>query len=275
MTGIRAITIYDSTGNRYQFDGDYIQPSADPFTKNPVARNGGRVRVYEYTLTFSHCDAETHASLIDNTLFETMKWRASIAYFDGFTIWDSDTFIEVSERSSSDPSAEMFPYKITLRKRGSGYAIAQAHNLVRAWQLAQLNELFIDHNSDNIADGFTNSGFTSLSFYGGNQSVTWASGTDKFYIDITFPVSGLTLTGGVSFTSGGGNGAVHMEDQDRAGTAGSTDTTVLSGVGYEAASITTASDAYTIRLEVRATGTETLLFDNPFIRLNGGGYTNS
>ena len=268
MIGIHAISIHDSN-NVFQFEGSKIEPSADPYTRSPITRGNGRVLNYDHTLTFNHNDAELHASLLDDANVDERNWKASIAYFDGFLVWDSEWYIELSERSTSDPSADLYPYSLTMRSRASWLKIGFAKNLVRAWQIAQSNALFADSDSNNIADGFTNDGFGSLSF-STEQSVSWVSGTDKFYLDITFPVRGITLTGGFEFSLSDSDGAVHVEDQDSSSVVGNSDTTSLSGTGTETASITTASDAYKIRLEVRATNTASLTFDKPFLVINGG-----
>jgi len=270
MIGIHAISIHDAT-NVYQFDGSIIEPSTDPYTKKPITRDNGRVLQYEHTLSFNHNSAELHASLLDDANVDNRNWKASIAYFDGFLVWDSAWYIELSERTTSDPSAGLYPYKVSMRSRASYLKVGLAKNLVRAWQLSQNNALFADSDSNNIADGFTNAGFGSLVYNNtfNNQTVVWQSGTDQFYIDVVFPISGITLTGGYDFTTADSDGSVRIEDRDIANNLGTNSTTSLTGTGVEKVTITTATDAYKIRLIVQATGTASLTFDNPFITYDG------
>lgn len=270
MTGIHAISIHDAS-NVYQFDGSIIEPSTDPYTKSPITRDNGRVLQYEHTLSFNHNSAELHASLLDDANVKNRNWKASIAYFDGFLVWDSAWYIELSERTTSDPSAGLYPYTVSMRSRASYLKVGLAKNLVRAWQIAQGNALFADSDSNNIADGFSNAGFGSLVYNNtfNNQTVVWQSGTDQFYIDVVFPISGIRLTGGYDFSTADSDGRVRIEDRDIANNLGNNDTTSLTGTGIEKATITTASDAYKVRLLVQATGTASLTFNQPFITYDG------
>lgn len=270
MIGIHAISIHDAN-NVYQFDGSIIEPSTDPYTKSPITRDNGRVLQYEHTLSFNHNSAELHASLLDDANVKNRNWKASIAYFDGFLVWDSAWYIELSERTTSDPSAGLYPYKVSMRSRASYLKVGLAKNLVRAWQIAQGNALFADSDSNNIADGFTNDGFGSLVYNNtfNNQTVVWQSGTDFFYIQIVFPIRGITLTGGFNFTVADSDGLVRLIDIDVNNYWGTSESTALTGTGIEKATITTASDAYYVRLIVQASNTATLTFNEPFITFDG------
>jgi hypothetical protein len=209
--------------------------------------------------------------LLDDPNVDNRNWKASIAYFDGFLVWDSAWYIELSERTTSDPSAGLYPYKVSMRSRASYLKVGLAKNLVRAWQLSQSTALFADSDSNNIADGFTNNGFGSLLYNNtfNNQTVVWQSGTDQFYIDVVFPISGITLTGGYDFTTADSDGAVQIQGRNISNILRTNSTTSLSGTGIEKATITTTSDAYKIRLIVQAYNTATLTFDNPFITYDG------
>ena len=142
---------------------------------------------------------------------------------------------------------------------------------VRAWQIAQGNALFADSNSNNIADGFTNVNFGSLVYNNtfNNQTVVWQSGTPQFYIDVLFPISGITLAGGYDFSVADSDASVRIFDRDVNNNIGSISTTSLSGTGVEKATITTATDVYKIRLIVQAFNTATLTFNQPFITFDG------
>lgn len=260
MIGVRAISIYDSSGTVYQFDGQYIEPSGDPFTKNQIGI--GRSTRYDYTLSFAHNNENLHLSLLQDSNLKELNWRGAVAYLDGFLVWDSDSWMEVSERSTSDPEAGLYPYKITLRRTGN-WSIAQASNLVAAWQLAQGNGVFVDSDSSGVADGFTST-FAANSFSGGQQ-LTYGSGTDEFYIDITFPVAGISLSGGFTHSAVFGDSLIRLIDKDYSGTTGSSASKAVVTTGTNTASITTASDVYKLRLSVEMNSSASITVNTPIV----------
>lgn len=267
--GIQALSIYEDGGTSFQLNGQDI--SVDSPDISVVTRQSGRGTLKKVATSFEyvirHDDQALHASL-ESAAHNTLQWKLVVIGFNSmFFLLDKATFVP-EPTAQFDPESEDFPFQIRYVVR-AGTQIAQGINGLYAYQKSQGNSTFADADSNNVADGFTNSGIETVSFAASVQTLTDTAGGGSFFIDIPFPFEGFTVTLAATYTLTSGTPDLVLRYLDSADATLASDIVTITAA-RKTAELASPANTFTVRLLLADdTTTFNITVTDPSLRIDG------